>query len=100
MKIQTGQHLMMIGDSVTDAGRIRPPQDGISEGFDDRLGKGYPHIVCGLINAVYPERLIRVTNAGNSGNSIRSLKERWERDCIEQCPDWVLKTKAVIFIAL
>ncbi len=89
MKIKSGQHFLMIGDSVTDMGRIRPLQDGISEGFGDQLGKGYPHIVCGMLNAVYPERLIRVTNAGNSGNSIRALKERWQRDCLDPLPDWV-----------
>lgn len=89
MKIRSGQHLLMIGDSITDAGRIRPVQGGASEGFANQLGEGYAHIVCGLLNAVYPERIIRVTNAGNSGDNVRVLKERWNRDCLGSAPDWV-----------
>jgi len=89
MKIKSGQHLMLVGDSVTDMGRQRPASDAPSEGFAEQLGHGYPRIVCGLLNAVYPERLIRVTNAGNSGNNIRALKERWDRDVIANHPDWV-----------
>ena len=89
MKILSGQHLLMIGDSITDAGRVRQIQGGASEGFANQLGDGYAHIVCGLLNAVYPERLIRVTNAGNSGDNVRALKERWQRDCLDCAPDWV-----------
>lgn len=89
MKIKSGQHLMLVGDSVTDMGRIRSPQGTPSEGFAEQLGHGYPRAVCGLLNACYPERLIRVTNTGDSGNNIRALKERWERDVLAHRPDWV-----------
>ena len=89
MKILSGQHFLMMGDSITDAGRIRPVDGGISEGFDNQLGEGYARIVCGLLNAVYPERLIRVTNAGISGDNVLKLKARWQRDCLDCTPDWV-----------
>ena len=89
MKIQSGQHLMLVGDSVTDMGRVRTPQLTPSEGFAEQLGTGYPRIVCGLLNAVYPERIIRVTNVGDSGNSVRALRNRWERDVLAHRPDWV-----------
>ena len=89
MKILSGHHFLMIGDSITDAGRLRPVHGGTSEGFDNQLGEGYARIVCGLLNAVYPERLIRVTNAGISGDNVLKLKERWQRDCLDCAPDWV-----------
>lgn len=88
MKIQNGQRLVFIGDSVTDMGRTRNG-DAPSEGLFEPLGKGYPHIVSGLLNAVYPERRIRITNVGNSGNNVRDLKARWQRDVIGLAPDWL-----------
>lgn len=88
MKILDGQRLVFIGDSVTDMGRSRNG-DAPSEGLFEPLGKGYPHVVSGLLNAFYPERLIRITNVGNSGNTVRNLKERWQRDVIDLKPDWL-----------
>jgi len=88
MKIQDGQRLVFIGDSVTDMGRTRNG-DAPSEGLFEPLGKGYPHVVSGLLNAFYPERLIRITNVGNSGNTVRHLKDRWQRDVIDLKPDWL-----------
>ena len=88
MKILDGQRLVFIGDSVTDMGRTRNG-DAPSEGLFEPLGKGYPHVVSGLLNAFYPERLIRITNVGNSGNTVRNLKERWQRDVIDLKPDWL-----------
>lgn len=88
MKILDGQRLVFIGDSVTDMGRSRNG-DAPSEGLFEPLGKGYPHVVSGLLNACYPERLIRITNVGNSGNTVRNLKERWQRDVIDLKPDWL-----------
>jgi len=88
MKILNGQRLVFIGDSVTDMGRTRNG-DAPSEGLFEPLGKGYPHVVSGLLNAFYPERLIRITNVGNSGNTVRALKERWQRDVIDLKPDWL-----------
>ena len=88
MKILDGQRLVFIGDSVTDMGRTRNG-DAPSEGLFEPLGKGYPHVVSGLLNAFYPERLIRITNVGISGNTVRNLKERWQRDVIDLKPDWL-----------
>ncbi|MDD3885664.1 MAG: SGNH/GDSL hydrolase family protein [Victivallaceae bacterium] len=88
MKIEDGQRLVFIGDSVTDMGRTRNA-DAPSEGLFEPLGKGYPHVVSGLLNAVYPERCIRITNVGDSGNTVRDLAARWERDVIGLKPDWL-----------
>ena len=88
MKILDGQRLAFIGDSVTDMGRTRNG-DAPSEGLFEPLGKGYPHVISGLLNAFYPERLIRITNVGISGNTVRNLKERWQRDVIDLKPDWL-----------
>ena len=89
MKFQNGQRLVFIGDSVTDMGRTRGAQDGPSEGLFEPLGKGYVHVVSGLLNAVYPELLLRITNVGNSGNNVLDLKNRWQKDVLDLKPDWL-----------
>ena len=85
MKIQPGSKLLMIGDSITDVGRAQP----VAEGLFDPLGRGYVNIVSALIGAVYPHYRIRVVNMGCSGNTVRSLKDRWQRDVLGLKPDYV-----------
>ncbi|HEY3376113.1 MAG TPA: SGNH/GDSL hydrolase family protein [Armatimonadota bacterium] len=85
MKIARQQKLVMIGDSVTDCGRAQPAGEGLFEA----IGKGYVAQVDALLGSTYPDRAIRVVNMGNSGNTVRDLKARWERDVIEQHPDWL-----------
>lgn len=88
MKLQNAQRLVFIGDSVTDMGRKRNSVEP-SEGLFDPLGTGYPHVISGLLNAIYPDRLIRITNVGISGNTVIDLKNRWQRDVIDLKPDWL-----------
>ncbi len=84
--IETRQKLLMIGDSITDAGRARPVGEGDR---GDGVGRGYVMLVDALLGAVYPERFIRVLNLGTSGNTTRDLKERWQADVLDHRPDWV-----------
>lgn len=85
MKLAPKCKLLMIGDSVTDCGRAQP----VGEGLFGAIGNGYVALVDSLLNAVYPEHAIRVVNMGNSGNTVRELQERWERDVTQQKPDWL-----------
>jgi len=85
MKIRKGQKLVMIGDSVTDCGRTQP----VAEGLFDPLGRGYVTQVEALLGATTPELGIRVVNVGTSGNTVRDLKNRWERDVLALKPDWL-----------
>ncbi|MEI8139677.1 MAG: SGNH/GDSL hydrolase family protein [bacterium] len=85
MKLQKGSKLVMIGDSITDAGRTRP----VAEGLFDPLGRGYSCLVNALLGSSYPELGIRVVNMGCSGNTVRDLKARWQTDVVDLKPDWV-----------
>lgn len=85
MKIEKNSKFLLIGDSITDAGRNRP----VAEGLFNPHGTGYANIVYGLLTSVYPDRMIRVVNMGNSGNTVRDLKARWQTDVIDLKPDWV-----------
>jgi lysophospholipase L1-like esterase len=84
MLIGERQKLVMIGDSITDAGRARPFGEGHGQ-----LGNGYVAQVDSLIGGRYPERLIRVINVGTSGNTVRDLKNRWQSDVLDLKPDWL-----------
>ncbi len=85
MKLPKNSKLVMIGDSITDAGRAQP----IGEGLGETLGRGYVALIDALLGATYPELGIRVVNMGTSGNTVRDLKARWQRDVLDLKPDWL-----------
>lgn len=85
MQIEPGSKLVMIGDSITDCGRVRP----VGEGLGESLGKGYVAQVDALLTAVYPDYKIRVVNMGSSGNTVRDLESRWQTDVLDLKPDWL-----------
>jgi Lysophospholipase L1 and related esterases len=69
--VQAGQKLVCVGDSITEA------------------ADGYVTVMARMIAAVYPERGVRVVNRGVSGNRVRDMYARLERDVIAEQPDWV-----------
>jgi len=85
MKLEPKSKLLMIGDSITDAGRAHP----VGEGRNEELGRGYVALVDSLLGAVYPQSPIRVINMGSSGNTVRDLKNRWNTDVLDMKPDWL-----------
>lgn len=85
MQLKKRQKLLFIGDSITDCERAKPA----GEGLFGALGKGYVAQVDALLQSVYPELMIRVVNKGNSGNTVRDLKKRWQEDVLNQRPDWL-----------
>jgi lysophospholipase L1-like esterase len=58
--------------------------DSITEAHD-----GYVTVMRHLITAAYPERNIRVVNAGVSGHKAPDMLARLERDVIAHRPNWV-----------
>ena len=81
MKIRSGQTMLFQGDSITDANRnFWDPLD---------LGTGYVKILAQRFSAEHPELKVNLLNRGISGDRIRDLKERWQKDCLELKPDIV-----------
>ncbi len=85
MKLGKHSKLVMIGDSITDAGRAQPA----GEGLFGALGSGYVSLVDALLGAAYPDYGIRVVNMGTGGNTVRDLQARWQTDVLDRCPDWL-----------
>jgi len=79
-KVQSGQKIVLIGDSITDCGR----RDQFSP-----LGNGYVSMAANLVIAKYPNRNIEWVNKGIGGDVVQGLAERWTRDVLEEKPDWV-----------
>ena len=46
-------------------------------------------MIAAWFNALYPEKNVRFINRGISGNRVKDLVERWEKDCIQLQPTWV-----------
>ena len=85
MIFENMDRIVFAGDSVTDMGSANP----VGEGLFDNVGHGYVRVVENLLAVCYPERRIRVTNSGISGNTSRDLLARFDRDVVELKPDWV-----------
>lgn len=79
LSIQSGDTLVFIGDSITDAERHRQAYSP--------FGFGYVHFVAYALKATCPELDINVVNAGVSGDTIVDLKNRWSRDALAHEPN-------------
>jgi lysophospholipase L1-like esterase len=77
---------VMIGDSVTDCGRDRQLE---RQGSGRGLGDGYVACFDALWRINCPETSVHVLNVGISGDTIRHLAARWDRDVIGLAPDWL-----------
>ena len=79
--LSRGDSILFIGDSITDCGR-RAGQVG-------PLGRGYPLLVASRLQAQHPELGLTFVNRGISGDRIRDLAARWERDAVALKPSVV-----------
>jgi lysophospholipase L1-like esterase len=84
LRIPPHRTLLMIGDSITDCGRLRP----VAEAAED-LGNGYVSLVHAFLNATIPQQHVRILNMGISGNTVRDLAARWPSDVLDLQPDWL-----------
>lgn len=85
MLFQNMERIVFAGDSVTDMGRATP----VGEGLFDNVGRSYVRILENELAVHYPERALRITNAGRSGDTSRDLLARWEEDVLALHPDHV-----------
>ena len=80
LALENGQRFVLIGDSITDCGRLGDfAPDGI----------GYVAILRGLVTAHAPDLQVEFFNRGIGGNSVLNLEQRWEEDVVALQPDWL-----------
>ncbi|MBN2006498.1 MAG: SGNH/GDSL hydrolase family protein [Anaerolineae bacterium] len=79
--IEDNAIVLFQGDSITDAGRSRRD--------DADLGFGYAAMAAAWFSALYPKKRVTFLNRGISGNRVKDLRARWQRDCLNLKPTWV-----------
>jgi lysophospholipase L1-like esterase len=79
IELKPNQTILFIGDSITDADRDRQTYKP--------FGFGYVHFVAYTLLAKYPTHNLNIINTGIGGNTIRDLKNRWQKDCLDHKPD-------------
>jgi lysophospholipase L1-like esterase len=85
MLLSPESKVVFVGDSITDCGRAQP----VGEGLFSALGNGYATLVDAYLQARHGRQRIRCVNMGTSGNTVRDLAERWQRDVLDLRPDYV-----------
>ncbi len=79
IELKSGQTVLFIGDSITDADRNSPASAP--------FGFGYVDFLANFLLGKYPTYNLNIINTGISGNTIRDLKSRWQKDCLDHNPD-------------
>ncbi len=77
MFLQPGDRFLLIGDSITDAGRCEDPEG---------MGFGYVRMLRDILWAQHPELEATVINRGISGDTVRLLSWRWRKDVLAEDP--------------
>lgn len=77
MLLENGDHVVFVGDSITDGGW----EDSASG-----LGAGYVAMVAGRLFRDYPGMELSVTNRGVIGNKLRDVTERLKSDVLALTP--------------
>ncbi|MEU7870478.1 SGNH/GDSL hydrolase family protein [Dactylosporangium sp. NPDC049140] len=80
MIFKDGQRVLFIGDSITDCGRTGPLAP---------YGDGYVNLLRALVTARHPATDLTWLNRGVSGDTVRHLRARWDRDAVAERPDWL-----------
>jgi len=73
--------ILFQGDSITDGNR------GRSADPNHILGHGYVFIIAAKYGAAFAAMNLEFVNRGSSGNTVRELQKRWEKDTLELKPD-------------
>jgi len=79
-RIQGGQKIVFIGDSITDCGR---------RGAERPLGSGYVKLFHDLMILREPEKRVMFINKGIGGDTVVGLSNRWSDDVLRHKPDWL-----------
>ncbi|MFB5664291.1 SGNH/GDSL hydrolase family protein [Alteribacillus sp. HJP-4] len=80
MEWRANDKIVFIGDSITEEGRFEDPES---------IGAGYVRLIHDLLLIKHPDLNLNILNKGIGGSRITDLAERWEKDVIDENPDWV-----------
>lgn len=76
-----GLTILFQGDSITDGNRTR------NNDWNHLMGHGYQYLIASRLWYDYPEKELMFYNRGISGNRVRDLDNRWQKDALDLKPD-------------
>lgn len=79
--------ILFQGDSITDAGRKKDPQDADVPNTANTLGSGYAYLAAAALLLRHADKKPVIYNRGVSGNKVYQLAERWDKDCLDLKPN-------------
>ena len=77
MFLQPGDRFLLIGDSITDAGRREDPEG---------VGFGYVRLLRDMLWVQHPALDVTIINRGINGDTVRVMSWRWEKDVLAENP--------------
>jgi lysophospholipase L1-like esterase len=77
-----GGQVLFQGDSITDGGRWRDSDDP-----NHVFGQSYPYLLAARCGGHFPQQQWRFVNRGISGDTVKALMARWDRDTLALKPD-------------
>ena len=81
MNLQQADHVVFIGDSITNSHRMPTEVNDVYQ-----LGAGYAMMASSRLRCDHPSLELRFTNRGVSGDSVEELTQRWGTDCLDLYP--------------
>lgn len=106
MRIQDGQLVAFLGDSITqhpvavsdwmETQTDSLPPVGTLVCVDRHENRGWTAVLANRIHLAYPERRIRYLNAGIGGHSSRQMSARFDADILAHHPQWLLLSAGVV----
>ncbi len=81
LKPEEGLTFLFQGDSITDGNRTR------NNDWNHVLGHGYQYIIASKLWFENPNKNYMFYNRGISGNRVKDLESRWQKDALDLKPD-------------
>lgn len=79
--------ILFQGDSITDGNRYK--DEASRWDLNHQIGHSWAYMVTGKLMGEYPRRYACV-NRGVSGDNVLKLRDRWQRDAVDERPDVML----------
>lgn len=81
LKLTEGMTVLFQGDSITDGNRTR------NNDWNHLMGHGYVYLISSRLWYDYPEKKLSFINRGVSGDRVRDLEARWQKEALDLKPD-------------
>ena len=90
MLFKQNECILFLGDSITSASKPKEEGEGAPTNIPSPFGDGFVNLVYGYLHLNYPELHLRIINKGVSGHRSVDLVNRFQTDCLDVRPNWLI----------